>query len=92
MSTPTNLWQDRRGMFQKGKEVHEPGNPIGERRTSGAGIADAVRRASVSSVNSIEKTISNTGGSATSSSGQRRRVSPAHCSGWRKERLLTRAL
>jgi hypothetical protein len=42
MPTPTETWQDRRGMFQRGKEVHQPGrklsnqfgDPLSARRTS----------------------------------------------------------
>ncbi|QIW96605.1 hypothetical protein AMS68_002123 [Peltaster fructicola] len=37
-------WSDRRGMFQPGKQVHEPG-----RKLSGGGVFEAVRRASTSS-------------------------------------------
>lgn len=58
-------------MFQRGKEVHEPGKPV-TRRESGSGIADAVRRASTASIDALEKTTSNDSGSPTS---QRRRVS-----------------
>lgn len=29
-----STWEDRRAMFQRGKEVHEPGQPIQPRRTS----------------------------------------------------------
>ena len=39
---PTETWQDRRGMFQRGKDVHQPGrklsnqfgDPLANRRTS----------------------------------------------------------
>lgn len=42
MPTPQETWQDRRGMFQRGKEVHQPGrklsnqfgDPLAARRTS----------------------------------------------------------
>lgn len=42
MPTPTETWQDRRGMFQRGKDVHQPGrklsnqfgDPLAGRRTS----------------------------------------------------------
>lgn len=42
MPLPTETWQDRRGMFQRGKEVHQPGrklsnqfgDPLSARRTS----------------------------------------------------------
>ncbi|EMD01172.1 hypothetical protein BAUCODRAFT_118880 [Baudoinia panamericana UAMH 10762] len=73
-----SLWSDRRGMFQKGKEVHEPSVPS-ERRNSGGGIADAVRRASVSSANTLEKTVtgttSNSSSDPSSPTSQRRRSS-----------------
>ncbi|KAK4543250.1 hypothetical protein LTR36_005800 [Oleoguttula mirabilis] len=68
MSSPTSTWQDRRGMFQSGKEVHEPGKPV-TRRESGSGIADAVRRASTASIDALEKTTSS---SSASPSSQRR--------------------
>jgi len=58
-------------MFQSGKEVHEPGKPV-NRRPSGTGIVDAVRKSSVSSTDGLEKTTSNDAGSPTS---QRRRSS-----------------
>ncbi|KAK5125951.1 hypothetical protein LTR85_011306 [Meristemomyces frigidus] len=71
MSSPTSTWEDRRGMFQRGKEVHEPGKPV-TRRESGSGIVDAVRRTSTASIEALEKTTSNSSASPTS---QRRRSS-----------------
>ncbi|WPG99983.1 Hypothetical protein R9X50_00280700 [Acrodontium crateriforme] len=74
MSSPP--WQDRRGMFQRGKEVHEPAR----RPSTGANVVEAVRKASVSSVGAIEKVV--TGESVASASpsspiSQRRRSSNA---------------
>ncbi|KAF2157023.1 hypothetical protein K461DRAFT_289383 [Myriangium duriaei CBS 260.36] len=74
MSSPTGSpWSDRRGMFQKGKEVHEPHKPV----FTSEGVADAVRRASVSSTGSMDKTTSNTTNGGTSPTDQRRRSSTA---------------
>lgn len=67
----TNTWADRRGMFQAGKAVHEPAPA--NRRVSQDGVGAAIRRASINSVNSVEKTPSGTTPSPVSS--QRRRVS-----------------
>ncbi|KAK5133610.1 hypothetical protein LTR08_007558 [Meristemomyces frigidus] len=78
ISSPVaNPWQDRRGMFQRGREVHEPGNPVpANRRTSGAGLSDAVRRSSTSSDDDLKKTTSNSStGNPNSPSDQRRRSS-----------------
>lgn len=65
MPTPTETWQDRRGMFQKGKELHQPGRKLSNQ------FGDPLRRASVGSNSSgtLEKTTS------TEEPGQRRRVS-----------------
>ncbi|EME83213.1 uncharacterized protein MYCFIDRAFT_211267 [Pseudocercospora fijiensis CIRAD86] len=71
MSTP---WEDRRGMFQRGKEVHEPAR----RPSQSGGVIDAVRRASVSSQSSVTKSPSNGPAAAPASpTGQRRRSSTA---------------
>ncbi|KAK0257557.1 hypothetical protein LTR48_000498 [Friedmanniomyces endolithicus] len=48
-----STWEDRRGQFQKGKEVVPP---PAEGRAFGTGVLETVRRASVSSANSLEKT------------------------------------
>ena len=65
-------------MFQRGKEVHEPG-----RKLSGVGIAETIRRASIGSNGdgSMTQSMSNTTeGSQKSSSASRRRVSaPCPC-------------
>lgn len=78
MSSPSSSWADRRGLFQKGKEVHEPGRRLSGSGGSSGGIADAVRSASISSANSAEKSVSGSsaGDSAVPSSptSQRRRV------------------
>ena len=60
-------------MFQKGKEVHEPGRRLSASSTGGGaigGMVDAVRRASTSSTDGLDKTTSNT----SSTSDQRRMV------------------
>ncbi|KAF2723141.1 hypothetical protein K431DRAFT_311231 [Polychaeton citri CBS 116435] len=70
----SNPWSDRRGLFQKGKEIHEPT----ERRSSQGSVSDALRRASVGSVGSgttLEKTP--TTSSSTGGSSDRRRSSAA---------------
>jgi len=72
MSSPTQTWSDRRGMFQKGREVHEPAPP---RRPSQGGVADAVRRVSVGSQNGVEKTTSDPTSAQSSPTSQRRRSS-----------------
>lgn len=65
-------WQDRRGMFQKGKEVHAPSDPNARRFSETGSISAAVRRASASSGSgspgSPDKSAFPTSG------GQRRRV------------------
>lgn len=67
-------WEDRRGMFQRGKEVHDPAR----RPSQSGGVIEAVRRASVASNNSlVEKPLSNDPASPTSPTSQRRRVSIA---------------
>lgn len=76
MSSPSSSstpWEDRRGMFQRGKDVHDPAR----RRPSqggGGGVAEAVRRASVTSNNS-DPLASPTLSSSSTMEGQRRRVS-----------------
>ncbi|TKA29929.1 hypothetical protein B0A54_15055 [Friedmanniomyces endolithicus] len=45
-----STWEDRRGQFQKGH------SPPAEGRAFGTGVLETVRRASVSSANSLEKT------------------------------------
>ncbi|KAL9532793.1 hypothetical protein SMMN14_03470 [Sphaerulina musiva] len=77
MSSPSSSstpWEDRRGMFQRGKDVHDPAR----RRPSqgGGGVAEAVRRASVTSNNS-DPLASPTLSSSSSMEGQRRRSSAA---------------
>ncbi|KXL44958.1 hypothetical protein M433DRAFT_145579 [Acidomyces richmondensis BFW] len=80
MSSPGSTWSDRRGLFQKGKEVHEIG-PTGRRPSGSSGsVAEAVRRASVGSMGGLSKTESNsssTGAPASppSPTSQRRRSS-----------------
>lgn len=69
MSSPTqSSWQDRRALFQRGKEVHEPG-----RRASGfsgnMGIGDVLSK--VTSNESVSSAASPT------SPTERRRVSPS---------------
>ncbi|GAM82394.1 hypothetical protein ANO11243_003730 [Dothideomycetidae sp. 11243] len=72
-SSPSSAaWLDRRGLFQKGKELHEPGRRPSE--SSAAGVVDAVRRASVSSTDGLDKTASN---ASTSTADARRRSSNA---------------
>lgn len=70
MPTPTETWQDRRGMFQRGKELHQPGRKLSNQ----FGDPLAARRTSVGSTGGggLEKTESIT---EPGSSGQRRRVS-----------------
>jgi hypothetical protein len=71
MPTPTETWQDRRGMFQRGKDVHQPGRKLSNQ----FGDPLVGRRTSVGSTGSgvgLEKTESiEEPGSST----QRRRVS-----------------
>ncbi|CAK3768017.1 Hypothetical predicted protein [Lecanosticta acicola] len=72
-------WEDRRGLFQRGKEIHEPGRKLSGSAGAG-GVMDAVRRASTSSGNSgnlVDKPLSNDPGSPTSPTSQRRRSSTA---------------
>lgn len=62
-------WQDRRGMFQRGREVHTPSEPGARRFSETGSISAAVRRASASSGSgSPDKATFPTSG------GQRRRV------------------
>ncbi|GAB7362298.1 hypothetical protein MBLNU230_g2316t1 [Neophaeotheca triangularis] len=76
MSSPTsNTWQDRRGLFQRGKELHEPGKPA---RTSGE-LSETMRRASTTSSSGsaaagLEKTMSGSSaaGGATAAGNRRR--------------------
>ncbi|KAK5684006.1 hypothetical protein LTS10_003870 [Elasticomyces elasticus] len=63
-------WEDRRGQFQKGKEPKEPPT---EGRAFGSGVLESVRRASIESANTIEKTVSGSSGGSPAS--QRRRSS-----------------
>lgn len=80
MSSPGSTWSDRRGLFQKGKEVHDLG-PTGRRPSgSSGGVVEAVRRASVGSTGGLDKTESNASSigspaSPPSPSTQRRRSS-----------------
>lgn len=62
-------WQDRRGMFQKGKELHQPGRKLSNQ------FGDPLRRSSIGSTGSstLEKT------PTTEEPGQRRRVRPSSC-------------
>ncbi|KAM3425216.1 hypothetical protein BST61_g7171 [Cercospora zeina] len=67
-------WEDRRGMFQRGKEVHDPAR----RASQSGGVIEAVRRASVTSNNSlVEKPLSNDPAAPSSPTSQRRRSSAA---------------
>ncbi|KAK4569476.1 hypothetical protein LTR86_003239 [Recurvomyces mirabilis] len=71
-------WSDRRGLSQRGKEVHVRGEARewpAPRKQSGAGIIDAVRRASTSSSDGLDKTTSNTSGAPASPTSGRRRSS-----------------
>lgn len=69
MPTPTETWQDRRGMFQRGKEVHQPGRKLSNQ----FGDPLAGRRTSTGSMGGgLEKTESIP---EPGSQGQRRRVS-----------------
>merc|ERR1712217_384525 len=74
MSSVSNTWQDRRALFQKGKEVHEPASPTERKPSMSEGVTAAVRRASVGSDTGLEKTVSNTsaGAPASPTSGRRR--------------------
>ncbi|TKA70641.1 hypothetical protein B0A55_05746 [Friedmanniomyces simplex] len=71
-----STWEDRRGQFQKGKEVIPPPT---EGRAFGTGVLESVRRASVSSANSVEKTLSGSGSAtgepSSPTTSQRRRSS-----------------
>lgn len=71
MPTPTETWQDRRGMFQRGKDVHQPGRKLSNQ----FGDPLAGRRTSIGSTGSVglEKT-----DSIEEPGAQRRRVSCAH--------------
>lgn len=65
MSGSGDAWSDRRGMFQRGKELHAPANPTGRKFHETGAITNAVRRASVTSNDGgspLDKTP--TGGSA----------------------------
>lgn len=68
MPTPTETWQDRRGMFQRGKDVHQPGRKLSNQ----FGDPLAGRRSSIASTGSgsLEKTES-----IEEPGAQRRRVS-----------------
>jgi hypothetical protein len=71
MPTPTETWQDRRGMFQRGKDVHQPGRKLSNQ----FGDPLAGRRTSIGSTGSgvgLEKT-----DSIEEPGAQRRRVSYA---------------
>lgn len=70
MPTPTETWQDRRGMFQRGKDVHQPGRKLSNQ----FGDPLAGRRTSIGSTGSVglEKT-----DSIEEPGAQRRRVSCA---------------
>ena len=74
MSSVSNTWQDRRALFQKGKEVHEPASLTERKPSMSEGVTAAVRRASVGSDTGLEKTVSNTsaGAPASPTSGRRR--------------------
>lgn len=63
-------FEDRRGMFQGGKEVHEPS----KRRPSGTSgsVTEAVRKASITASETVQKVTSNT--SNTAGEAPRRRV------------------
>lgn len=73
MPTPTETWQDRRGMFQRGKELHQPGRKLSNQ----FGDPLSARRTSTGSTGGggLEKTDSIT---EPGSTGQRRRVSFYH--------------
>ncbi|KAK3704910.1 hypothetical protein LTR37_013601 [Vermiconidia calcicola] len=70
-------WQDRRGIFQRGKELHAPGSPTSKKFHETGAVSNAVRKSSVSSTGSggggggspVEKSSS---GSFPTSSGRRR--------------------
>ncbi|KAJ9618322.1 hypothetical protein H2203_009240 [Taxawa tesnikishii (nom. ined.)] len=68
----SNPWEDRRGLFQRGKEVHEPGSPVTGRRGSGGSISDEL-----SKTMSNQTTSSNSGAADSNASptSQRRRSS-----------------
>jgi len=71
MPTPTETWQDRRGMFQRGKDVHQPGRKLSNQ----FGDPLAGRRTSIGSTGSVglEKT-----DSIEEPGAQRRRSSAAN--------------
>ncbi|EME46710.1 hypothetical protein DOTSEDRAFT_70646 [Dothistroma septosporum NZE10] len=76
-TTPATLWQDRRGMFQRGKEVHEPARKMSG---SGTGVMEAVRRASTvsnSDKSFVSNPLSNDPAAPVSSTAARRRSSAA---------------
>jgi hypothetical protein len=76
MPTPTETWQDRRGMFQRGKDVHQPGRKLSNQ----FGDPLAGRRTSIGSTGSgvgLEKT-----DSIEEPGAQRRRVSYAYHRWW----------
>lgn len=80
---PAAVWQDRRGMFQRGKEVHEPG--MRRMSQTGPGIIGAVRRASNASSSNgslVDKPLgddpADPGYYPTASDSRRRRVSSRH--------------
>lgn len=71
MSSPVSTWSDRRGLFQTGKEVHQPAARRASQESSG--VVDAVRRTSVVGMDKLEKAISSNP-SPVSATSQRRRV------------------
>jgi hypothetical protein len=75
-ANPDKNWQDRRGIFQKGKEVHMQSSPTA-RKFSETGVTQAVRRASTSSNSGSGSPVdTKSAGSAfpVAGSGGRRRV------------------
>ncbi|KAI5367213.1 hypothetical protein Slin14017_G022490 [Septoria linicola] len=75
MSSPSGQpWEDRRGMFQRGKELHD----AARRPSQSGGVIEAVRRASVTSNGSVvDKPLSNDPAPPASPTSQRRRSSAA---------------
>nr|POE46225.1 hypothetical protein CFP56_73187 [Quercus suber] len=55
MSSPKSTWSDRRGLFQNGKEVHEPALRRASQEDSR--VVDAVRRTSMAGSNKFEKPV-----------------------------------
>nr|POE53626.1 hypothetical protein CFP56_28848 [Quercus suber]POE81225.1 hypothetical protein CFP56_77447 [Quercus suber] len=72
MSSPSSTWSDRRGLFQRGKEVHEPA----PRRASqeGSSVVDTVRRTSMAGIDKLERTVAGNPSPVPATS-QRRRSS-----------------